>query len=192
MRRLLARSWWFLVARGLASIAFGGVALAWPGAALLFLLAVFAAYAIITGAAAFACALRNRKEPGAWLVMLLGMVSLAMGALAILAPAITVLALLILIGVNAVVSGVLDISMAARLRRELRNEWLLGLAGALSIAFGAVMLVFPEAGALALVWLIGTHAIAIGAVFVLAGLRVRSAGRASLRPPPSGASYGAI
>ena len=40
-------------------------------------------------------------------------------------------------------SGVLEIVLAVRLRRQLRGAWLFGLAGPLSVVFGALVLLFP-------------------------------------------------
>lgn len=174
MGRLLSGSWWMLVLRGIAALAFGILALVWPGATLIFLVALFAAYAIISGAVALAGALKNRDERGWWLVLLLGLVSVAAGVIAFAYPGITALALVIIIGINAIFSGVLDISMAIRLRREITGEWLLALAGVLSILFGAFVVVFPGAGALSLIWLIAIYAIALGTLFVIAGFKLRS------------------
>jgi len=47
--------------------------------------------------------------------------------------------------------------IAARLREEVRNEWVLGLAGIISVLFGGFVLVSPGAGALALVWLVAVR-----------------------------------
>jgi uncharacterized membrane protein HdeD (DUF308 family) len=174
MRKALSGSWWWLVIRGLAAIAFGVLAFAWPGATLLFLIALFAAYAIITGGVGIVGALNNRDDRGWWLVLVLGIVSVAAGVIAIFYPGITALALLIVIGVNAVFSGVFDIAMAVRLRKEIEGEWLLGLAGAVSILFGVFVIILPGAGALALVWLISAYAIATGILFILLGFKLRS------------------
>ena len=174
MRKALSSSWWWLVVRGLAAIAFGILALAWPGVTLLFLIALFAAYAIVTGGVAIIGALKNRDDRGWWLVLVLGIVSVAAGVVAIFYPGITALALIIVIGVNAIFSGVLDIAMAIRLRKEIEGEWLLGLAGLVSILFGAFVIILPGAGALALVWLIAVYAIATGVLFIILGFRLRS------------------
>ena len=47
---------------------------------------------------------------------------------------------------------VFELIAAIRLRKELENEWLLGLSGVLSIALGAVLIIAPGAGALSLLW----------------------------------------
>src|SRR5687767_213878 len=99
MESLAHRPWWVLVLRGAAALVFGGLALAWPGITLLVLVALFAAYALITGVAAVAGAIRARATDRRWWVMLLlGLVSVAAGALAVFMPAITALALVLLMG----------------------------------------------------------------------------------------------
>lgn len=174
MRGALSRSWWWLVVRGVAAIGFGILALAWPGLTLLFLVALFAAYAIISGGLAVVGALRNRDQGGWWLVLVLGLVSLAAGVVSLFYPGITALVLVIVIGVNAVFSGALDIVMAVRLRKEIRGEWLLGLAGLVSLLFGVFVIAVPGAGALALVWLVSLYAIATGILFIVLGFKLRS------------------
>jgi len=174
MRKALSSSWWWLVVRGLVAIAFGILAIAWPGATLLFLIALFAAYAIVTGGVAIIGALKNRDDRGWWLVLLLGVISVAAGVIAIFYPGVTALALVIVIGVNAIFSGVLDIAMAIRLRKEIQGEWLLGLAGFLSVLFGIFAILLPGAGALALVWLISVYAIATGILFIILGFKLRA------------------
>jgi len=59
------------------------------------------------------------------------------------------------------------------LRREIEGEWLLGLSGLLSIAFGVIVIARPGAGALALVWLIGWFAILLGCCYIALSLRLR-------------------
>jgi uncharacterized membrane protein HdeD (DUF308 family) len=74
-----------------------------------------------------------------------------------------------------VFSGVLDVAMAIPLRKEIRGEWLLGIAGLVSILFGVLVILVPGAGALALVWLVSIYAIATGILFVALGFRLRAA-----------------
>lgn len=174
MRRLLSESWWALVLHGVAAIAFGVLAFVWPGVTLLFLLALFAVYVLLSGAAMLYGALRHRGERGWWMVAAYGVASIAAGAIAIFFPAITAVALVVLMGISAIFTDIIDIVLAIRLRKEIEGEWLLAVAGGLSILFGVLVLSFWEAGALALVWLIALHATFLGVLLVALGLRLRS------------------
>jgi uncharacterized membrane protein HdeD (DUF308 family) len=174
MKELLARSWWMLALQGLVAVLFGMLALLWPGLTLLWLVALFAAYAIISGAVALYGAVTNRTmDKGWWLILLLGLVSVAAGVLAIFYPDLTALALVLLMGVNALFTGALQIAVAVRVRKAVRNEWLLVLAGLASIVFGGFVLAFPGAGALALVWLVSFYAVLSGVLLLSLAFRVK-------------------
>jgi len=124
------------------------------------LVAFFAAYAFVVAAVYIAAAVKNRNiDKGWWLVLLLGLVALAAGALTVFYPLVTAVVLVLLMGANAFVSGILDLAIAIRLRRELRNKGLLVFSGIVSIIFGLLVMLYPGAGALALVWLVSFHAI---------------------------------
>ena len=72
-------------------------------------------------------AVKNRTmDKGWWLILVLGLVSVAAGVLAIFYPGLTALALVLLMGANALVTGALEIAVAIRLRKTVRNEWLFG------------------------------------------------------------------
>jgi uncharacterized membrane protein HdeD (DUF308 family) len=175
----LTRSWWILAVRGLAAVIFGLLALVWPEITLLALVLVFGAYAFVDGVFALVAAVRGRQLAGgsrAWLV-LEGLLGIGAGIVAVVWPDITALALLWVIAFWAVLTGVLEIVAAIRLRSVLDNEWLLVVAGALSIVFGLILIIWPESGAVGLVWLIGIYAIVFGIVLLGLALRLRSLGR---------------
>jgi uncharacterized membrane protein HdeD (DUF308 family) len=88
-------------------------------------------------------------------------------------PGITTLVLLWLIAAWVLVTGVLEIVAAVRLRRELEGEWLLALSGVLSVVFGILLIVWPTAGAVTVVWLIGIYAVVFGVARVALSLRLR-------------------
>lgn len=175
MENFFARSWWVLALRGAFGILFGALALMWPQLTLLTLVALFAAYALLNGITAIAGAIRNRKKDDDWWVLLLlGIVSAGAGMVALVNPAVTALVLVLVIGANALVTGVLDLVAAVRLRKAIEGEWMLALSGLASIAFGAIVFFAPEAGALATVWLISLYAFVTGALLLLVALRARS------------------
>jgi uncharacterized membrane protein HdeD (DUF308 family) len=179
MNETLLRNWWMLALRGAIAIAFGLLALLLPGITLLSLIALFAAYAIFGGAVWTIGAIQNRKSDDHWWVLMMaGLAGIGAGLIALVHPALTALVLILLIGANALVTGVLDIVVAVRLRRRIQGEMLLVLNGVASIVFGAIVFLYPlGAGALALVWLVGVYAIATGILLLVLALRLRALAR---------------
>jgi uncharacterized membrane protein HdeD (DUF308 family) len=163
-----------LVLRGVVALLFGVLAMAWPGLTLLWLVVIFSVYALFAGVSAVIAAWRQRQtEARWWLVLILGLCSIGAGLLAMFMPGVTALFLILLMGVNAIVTGAFDIAVALRLRKQIRGEWLLVLVGLISIAFGLLVVVHPAAGALALVWLISLYAVVTGAMLLMLGLKAR-------------------
>jgi uncharacterized membrane protein HdeD (DUF308 family) len=183
----LADRWWMPVVRGVVAILFGVVALFMPGISLLALVVLWGAYALVDGVVNVAHAFKRARGGTSWGWLLFeGLVSVAAGVVTFLWPGITALALLVVIAVWAVITGVAEIAAAIRLRKQITDEWLLGLSGALSIAFGVILLLRPQAGAVALVWLIGAYAIAFGALLIGLGMRLYRWHRGAERQLPTG------
>jgi uncharacterized membrane protein HdeD (DUF308 family) len=170
----LSRWWWTFILRGLLAIAFGILAFVAPVWGLAILVALFGAWALIDGVASVWTGVRTRSvDRNWWLEILEGLVSIVAGLIAFLLPGFAAEVLVILIAVWAIVTGVFQIWAAIRLREQIRGEFWLGLAGVASILFGVILLVFPAGGALALVWLIGSGAVAIGLFLTILGWRLR-------------------
>ncbi|MDM0047553.1 HdeD family acid-resistance protein [Variovorax sp. J22R115] len=169
---------WMLILRGAFAILFGVLAIAWPGLTLILLLAMFAAYTLVGGFSSVAAAfVRRRSDRQWWLLLLLGSVSVGAGVYTLVYPALTALVLVLIMGVNAVLTGALDIALAIRLRRVLRARWPLVLSGIVSLVFGALVIAAPGAGALTLVWLISLHAVLTGVLLLGMGLHIRRAAK---------------
>ena len=112
-----------------------------------------------------------------WVLLLWGLVSVAVGVLTFVNPAITGLVLLMYIAAWAIITGVLQIVAAIRLRKEIQGEWLMGLSGLLSIVFGGLLVARPGAGALAVAWIIAAYAFIFGVLLMLLAFKVRKLGR---------------
>ena len=170
-----ARNWGWTIARGVLAIIFGLIALFTPGITWVALMSFFAAYAFVDGIAALVAAL-SRRAPAErpWGMLLLeGILGIAVAVVWVIWPLRTSLAFLYVLGTWAVLGGILEIGSAIRLRRIIQHEWLLALAGLLSIAFGVIVFMRPPAAALALVWWIGSYAIVFGTVLIGVGIRMR-------------------
>jgi uncharacterized membrane protein HdeD (DUF308 family) len=170
----LARNWWALALRGLFAILFGILVFVAPGITLEVLVLLLAAYFVVDGVGNIIAAFNNRERYNQWWVTLLeGVISILAGIGAFLSPGMTALILLYLIAAWAVVTGVLEIIAAIRLRKEIENEFWLGLGGLLSILFGVALFVWPGTGILTLLWLLGGYAIVSGIFLLMLAFRLR-------------------
>ena len=172
----LARTWWLVLLRGMAGIVFGIVTFMTPGISLAVLVLLYGAYAFADGVFALAAALgRGGREHWGGL-LLYGLVGIGAGLATLFWPAITVFALLYLIAAWAVVTGVVEVAVAVRLRKTIAHEWLLALNGILSVALGVLLMLFPVSGVLVLVFWVGAYALVSGVTLTALAFRLHGWG----------------
>lgn len=175
MNNFYLRSWWVPALRGIFGILFGVLTLLWPGLTLLTLVALFAAFALLGGVTSVIGAIGHRRiDDGWWLPLLLGLVSIGAAIVAVANPVLTTLVLVMVIAANALVAGVLDIVAAVRLRKDVKGEWLLAVSGIAEVVFGALVFLYPLAGAVALVWMVSVYAIVTGVLLLALAVRARA------------------
>ncbi len=173
MLSLLAKNWWAVAIRGIVAITFGILAFLWPGITLTALVLLYGAYALTDGIFAVVAAVSNAGRVDRWWVLLLwGVCGILAGLITFVVPGMTALFLLYLIAFWAITTGVMEIAAAIRLRRELTGEWVLALSGVVSIVFGGLLLLYPGAGALAVIWWIGGYAIVFGGLLLALAFRL--------------------
>src|SRR5260370_16069727 len=106
LNAVVARNWWAVAARGVASIIFGTIVLMLPQAAIVAFIVVFAAYLLIDGVFAIVSAIRAARRHERWgLLVLEGVADLVAAAIAIVLPGIALLAVMILVATWAVITG---------------------------------------------------------------------------------------
>ena len=174
MLAFMSRNWWVLLIRGILAIAFGALAFLLPGITLGVLVLLFGAYALMDGIAAIVIGLTGRgaQENRLWLI-LAGVFGVIVGVLTFVWPGITALTLIYFVAAWAIITGAFAIVAAIQLRKEIDNEWLLVIAGVLSILVGLYLAAFPGAGALALLWVIASYAVVYGILLIGLALRLR-------------------
>ena len=171
----IQRHWWMLALRGLLAIIFGLIAFVLPHIALLAFIYVFGAYALIGGIIAVIVALRERGSVGRWgWVLFEGILSIIAGLIAFVFPGLTALVWLYIIAAWAIVIGMMEVFAAFAIRPFVSREWPLVLAGILSLVFGFLLIIFPRAGLLSLLWLVGIYAIVFGVLFIIRAFHLRS------------------
>ena len=171
MLHLLARHWWAVALRGVFAVLFGILTFLIPGITLLTLVLLFGAYVLLDGIFDIVAAIRSPSHH--WALIVEGIIGIIAGILTFLWPSITAMVLLYLIAFWAIFTGVLEIVAGVRLRQAISNEVLLILMGILSILFGLFILIFPGAGALAVVLWIGAYAFLFGIMLIALGFRLR-------------------
>jgi uncharacterized membrane protein HdeD (DUF308 family) len=176
----LADNWWLLLLRGLAAIAFGAIAFFWPGVTLVALTYLWGAYAIADGVIAIGAAIgaSGSNAGPRWWLGLSGIVGILAGIVAFAYTGMTALVLLMVIAVWAIIIGVLQLYAAAQLRKLIDNAWWLVLSGLFAIAFGAVLIAWPGAGALAVIWTIAWYAVFFGCMLIGMSFELRKFKRA--------------
>jgi uncharacterized membrane protein HdeD (DUF308 family) len=174
MSAALAENWWAVAIRGVLAILFGAIAFIFPGATILSLVIVFAAYVIADGIFAIVSALRAaRQHERWWTLALAGVLSIVAGVLASLWPGLTVLAFIALMAAWSIMTGVLTLVAAFRLKLQ-HGRWWLVLGGIANVVFGVLLIVAPLAGALVLTWWLGAYALVFGALLLALAFRLRS------------------
>jgi uncharacterized membrane protein HdeD (DUF308 family) len=174
MLEMLSRYWWAFVVRGIFAILFGILAYAWPGITLATLVIFFGAYVLIDGILLVIKTIGKWGErDNRWLLLLEGLLGIGIGVITFVAPGITAVALIFFIAAWSLATGVLEIAAAIRLRKEIQGEGWMILSGIASIVFAALVMFFPGAGALGLLWLIAAYAIIFGVMLVILGIKLR-------------------
>ncbi len=175
MATSLSRNWWLVLLRGVLAILFGVLAFVWPAITWLTLIFMFGIYAIVDGLVAVGTGLaRTKDSPPWWMFLLEGLLGIGAGAAVLLWPGLASLVLIYMIASWALITGILEIAAAVRLRDEISNEWILGLGGFVSMVLGILLFIQPAAGGLAIIWTIAGYALAFGVLLVILGFRLRN------------------
>ncbi|MCW2500766.1 MAG: HdeD family acid-resistance protein [Frankiales bacterium] len=165
--------WPLLAGRALLAFAFGVLALAWPGITLYALVVLFGAWALVDGVSRLVTTIRaGADNDRRWPEVLGGLAGIAVGVLTLVWPAVTALALTVLIAVWAIMIGVAETLAAIRWRRVLTGEWRLVLAGVLTFVLGVVLLLAPVPGALGLSQVMGAFAVVYAGLLGALAMRV--------------------
>jgi uncharacterized membrane protein HdeD (DUF308 family) len=165
----MTRNWGAIALRGLIAVLLGVIAIVWPGPTVAVLVILLGAFALVEGVTNIVAGVRGREG---WAIAE-GILSVVVGIVIVAWPAITALARLYVVAAWAIITGIVRIVAAIQLRRVIRNEWLLVGSGLASVIFGVIAAVFPGAGILTLIWLLGAWLIVLGVFLIALALQMR-------------------
>ena len=171
--RSFAAGWWAILLRGMCGVLFGIATFVLPFATLGALTLLFGVYLLADGVFAIIAGMRAATHRQHWALLLLeGIVNLIAAGFALALPGLTLLLLINLLGAWGIVSGVVALFSAFRLRIAHGRVWL-GLAGVLSVVWGLLLFAFPIGGALVLAWWLGAYALMFGISLIILAVRLR-------------------
>ena len=170
----LTSNWWALALRGALSILVGILALTRPGATLAAIVILLGAYMFVDGVFAIMASLRGMRTGDRWGWMLVeGLIGIVAGLIVLRTPATGAIVLLWLVAFWAITHGIAEIAAGIKLRKIIEGEWLLILAGVLSLGLGLYILMRPGVGLLLLATWVGVYALFAGIVMLMLALKVR-------------------
>ena len=173
MKDTFVAIWPAILMRGVASVIFGILAFAYPGITLAVLVAIFGAYALIDGVFTLWGAFRGENKARMVPSVLQGVLGILVGAFCLGVPALAVLYVVIMIGAWNIAIGLLQVVGALSLRSQIGNTWAMVAGGVLAIALGALILFYPGAGALSVVWVIAATSVIVSSVLIHFALSIR-------------------
>jgi uncharacterized membrane protein HdeD (DUF308 family) len=176
---LVKRAWWVFIVGGIAMVLFGLLAFSNPGVALLVLATFFAASILVDGVSNVVGALQNREKDGWWILLLMGLLGATVGAYALFNPPLSIMAFILLVAFEAMALGLFLVMLGYKVRKATSREWMLYLAGALSILFGVLVIVNPMSGSRTIIYMIASWSLVIGTLKVAFGFKVRNLATAS-------------
>jgi uncharacterized membrane protein HdeD (DUF308 family) len=181
MMEVTKERWWGRTLFGVVALIFGLAFLLVPGFTLTLFLYVFGFFMILAGLVLIGFAWRRPTgSRHRTLNFAEGAINIVIGIIALLAPGITALFAIYLVGVFAIIAGILQIAEGLIAPRGTQtfgasNRWLLVISGVWALLIGILLVVFPGGGILALLWLVGIFLIVLGLFNIVTGIRMRSA-----------------
>ncbi len=175
MAEFLEKTWWIAVLRGLIAIVFGIFALVNPEGAGSLLVLIFGIFLLVDGLLnLIGSILYYRTAVDWWVYLVVGMLEIGVAIITFVRPEITGTILAILVGLWALFKGLIELMAGIALRDEIQGEWILMLAGILTLAFGFFALLLPFTESVAAIWMLGLYALLNGTLWVVIGFEARS------------------
>ena len=179
IKEILSHTWWLVLWQGLAAVIIGGLLITQPGLTVLVLVQFMGAYWFVDGIFKLMAALTG--PTGAisrgW-ALLAGILGILAGLMVFSQPMaaamLTPLFLMYLLAFQSIISGVIHMVHAIRVRQVIDNEWSIILTGLLSIILGVILLGQPLMSAAALPVVLGIFALAGGISLIFFAFQVRS------------------
>lgn len=157
-----------LLLRSIINIIFGLLILLFPSLTLTVLAIAFAVNLLVIGLFMIFEPAFDKDNRHAILTVLLGLLSVSVGVYIMSRPLAGITILSILLAAWALLFGITDLFLGFKLTEaKINGSWLFTVVGVLSIMFAIYLAFNPLEGSLALVWIVGVYALALGVFYAI-------------------------
>lgn len=166
-----------LVTQGVVAIAFGIVALFWPGLTASLFVSMFGIFILILGVVGFIFSLLSVGRVNLWwLQMLFNLLIIGLGVYLLRNPQVTAQAIILLTGFTLVAHGIVDAisGLFSKDHDVVNNRWMFIIGGILGIVSGVIIISYPVATGLMFVWALGLYMLLRGGLDIGLAFRLRA------------------
>lgn len=180
----IAKEWWLYALLGIVSIVAGVLAIVYPDATLLAIGLIFGIYLLMAGVFELVNAIIGDTESRA-LSAMIGIVALIAGLICLRRPGDSLLAVVVVLGIYLIVTGVADLVRAAASAEH--RGW--AIVGAIAdIVLGILIMALPHVSLKTLAVLFGISLIFRGLIALVGAYQLRKLRKAGDVAPPIGAA----
>lgn len=166
--------WWLLLLRGLALVAFGVVAVVWPGITLAIMALAFALFIFVSGVANIIVGIGSMARGKAWfLTLILGAFEVGIGVYALRGADQTLGTFIAILGLTFIVQGIMSLVVAFTEDNDSGLRFLTVVAAIVAIVAGFVVLRYPVSSGLAFAWVVGVYGLIAGSITIALSFSVR-------------------
>jgi uncharacterized membrane protein HdeD (DUF308 family) len=163
-----------LIVEGVAVIALGALAIAFPTASFAVVAALFALWMAVSGVLQLVAGREVADAHGrAWPYAVAGVASFAAAAIALFAPQPTLLGLVILAGISQTITGTVELVTAWHARRLPDGTIGLAISGVARVVLGITFVVSPNLGLTIGLAFVSASMILAGIAILASGIQVR-------------------
>lgn len=173
MLERLQKNWWLVAIRGVLAILFGLLAIFSPYIVIFSLIVFFGFFAILSGFFIITLAFLGEFENKS-LRIIEGVLFLLTGTVVLVNPVVAVGGIMLFIAAWAILSGLIQIAGAIKLRKVITNEWMMIFNGVISIIFGIIVAGNLVTGAGVLLMLFGIFALVSGIFTLILSFKIRN------------------
>ncbi len=169
------RNWGSLILRGIISVAFGIILIAWPAATVKALIYAFGIFALTIGVIwTFVLIWHLGKKENWGTPLAIAAIGLAVGIICLARPGVPALTVLYLIVIYLLASGAIEMAIASKLPKEVSFRWLLAIEGIAGIVVGILLMIFPSSTVWAIILFIGIYSVAAGILDIVVGFMIHA------------------